>query len=158
LIRLKTRTEIIQVGYQESNQALNDLLGGQIDAMFDNLASSLPFIRSVKLRALAETSSERASVIPELPTIAEAANTADLADFNVASWFGLFAPARTPAPIVDELNLQLNKALKNPATVDQLARVGMSPGGGTPAESATSVNSELNKIGDLIRQAGIKQE
>jgi tripartite-type tricarboxylate transporter receptor subunit TctC len=156
--RLKTRTEFAEVAYQGSSQALNDLLSGQVDAMFDNLPSSLPFIRAGKLRALAVTSSERSPVIPELPTITEAAKTPELADFNVASWFGLFAPARTPAPIVDELNLQFNKSLKNAATVAQLAKLGVSPGGGTPAELAAFVDSEMRKWGDLIKEAGIKLE
>jgi len=156
--RLRTRTEFTEVAYQGSSQALNDLLGGTVDAMFDNLPSSLPFIRAGKLRALAVTSAERSPVIPELPTIAEAAKTPELADFNVASWFGLFAPARTPAPILDELNLQFNKALKNPATIDQLLKLGVSPGGGTAVELAGFVDSELRKWGDLIKQAGIKLE
>lgn len=111
LFKIETNTNILHVPYKGSGPAVADLMGGQVDSMFDNLPSALPHIKSGKLRALGVTSPERVVIAKDLPTLAEAG----LPKFAVMSWFGLFARAGTPKPIVDKLNAELNRALNDPA-------------------------------------------
>lgn len=158
LFRLKTGVSFTSVPYKGSAPALADLVGGQIDAMFDNLPSSLPFIQSGRLRALAVTTEQRSAVVPNIPTIAELSTGSNLADFNVASWFGVLAPAGTPAEVTRQLNAKINDALGSPQVISQLRSLGLTPASGSAADFGGFVASEIARWGDVIRAAGIKLE
>ena len=111
LFKTMTGTFMVHFPYRGSGPALLDLIGGSMDLMFDNLPSAMPQIRAGKLKALAVTSGERSAAVPELPTIAEAAS---LKGFEASSWFGLLAPAGTPADIIDRVQQETAKALAAP--------------------------------------------
>ncbi|NYT84600.1 Bug family tripartite tricarboxylate transporter substrate binding protein [Pollutimonas harenae] len=113
LFKIQTGTDILHVPYRGSGPAVTDLLGGQVDSMFDNLPSSLPHIQAGTLRPIATTTSKRVKALPDTPTFAEEG----VKDFVVQSWFGLNAPAGTPEPVIKRLNEALNKALAKPEVV-----------------------------------------
>lgn len=113
LFKVRTGTNILHVPYRGSGPAVGDLLGGQVDSMFDNLPSSISHIQAGTLRPIATTTSKRVDSLPDTPTFAEEG----VKDFVVQSWFGLDAPAGTPAPIIDKLNAALNRALKSPEVI-----------------------------------------
>ena len=108
---------MVHIPYRGSGPALLDLVGGTMDLMFDNLPSALPHIKAGKLKALAVTSSKRSAALPELPTIAEAG---PVKGFDASSWFGLVAPAGTPADIVNRVQQETAKALVSPALNERL--------------------------------------
>lgn len=113
LFKLQTGTDILHVPYRGSGPAVADLLGGQVDSMFDNLPSSLPHVQAGKLRALATTMDQRVESLPDVPTFTESG----LKDFVVQSWFGLSAPKGTPQHVIARLNEALNKSLQSPEVV-----------------------------------------
>jgi tripartite-type tricarboxylate transporter receptor subunit TctC len=110
-------------------------MGGNCDLMFDNLPSALPHIKSGKLKALAVTSAIRSAAMPELPTVAEAGGPA-LKGYEASSWFGLLAPARTPAEIVNRVQQEVAKSLASASVKERLLSQGAIPSGNTPAEFA----------------------
>ena len=110
LFKTMAGVDMTHVPYKGSSPALTDLMGGQVQIMFDNLPSSLPLIKSGKLRAVAVTSLKRAPALPDVPTVAESG----FPGFDASSWFGILAPAGTPAPIVARLNAEVNKWLQSP--------------------------------------------
>lgn len=120
LFKIQTGTDILHVPYRGSGPAVTDLLGGQVDSMFDNLPSSLPHIQAGTLRPIATTTSQRVKALPDTPTFTEEG----VKDFVVQSWFGLNAPAGTPEPIIQRLNQALNKALANPEVVTAYSKNG----------------------------------
>lgn len=120
LFKIQTGTDILHVPYRGSGPAVTDLLGGQVDSMFDNLPSSLPHIQAGTLRPIATTTSQRVKALPDTPTFAEEG----VKDFVVQSWFGLNAPAGTPEPIIQRLNQALNKALANPEVITTYGKNG----------------------------------
>ena len=126
-----TGTYMVHFPYRGSGPALMDLIGGNMDLMFDNLPSAMPHIKSGKLKALAVTSAERSAALPELPTIAEAG---PLKGFEASSWFGLLAPAGTPPDVVNRVQAETAKALATPAMKERLLAQGAIPSGMTPAE------------------------
>lgn len=138
------------VPYKGSAPALTDLMSGQVDLMFDNAPSVLPFIQSGKLRALAVTSQVRASLAPTLPTVAESG----LPGFVVKSWYGVLAPKGTPAPVIAKLNTAMNAALASEAVKKKLAALGANPEPSTPAAFTSFVSSEVRRWGDVVRQTG----
>lgn len=142
------------IQYKGSAPALTDLMAGQVQVMFDNAPSVLPFIRSGKLRAIAVTSAQPQPFAPQLPTIAGAG----LPGFEVKSWYGLFAPADTPPAVVQALNQQVNAALQDRSMRDQLATLGASPEGGTPEAMRRHVEQEVTKWAAVIRQSGATAE
>ena len=131
LFKTMAGVDITHVPYKGSSPALADLMGGQVQIMFDNLPSSLALIRSGKLRAVAVTSLKRAPALPDVPTVAESG----LPGFEASSWFGILAPAGTPAPIVAKLNAEVNKWLQSPEAKEQLGAQGAEIAGGTPNNS-----------------------
>jgi tripartite-type tricarboxylate transporter receptor subunit TctC len=154
LFKIKTNTNILHVPYKGSGPAVADLMGGQVDSMFDNLPSALPHIKSGKLRALGVTSPDRVVIAKELPTLSQAG----LPDFAVMSWFGLFARAGTPKPIVDKLNAELNRALNDPAMRETFIEAGfVSP---TPPNSPQQFDAftqgEIARWRKVINTTGIK--
>jgi tripartite-type tricarboxylate transporter receptor subunit TctC len=139
--------------YRGSSPALLDMLGGTMDVMFDNLPSSMPHIKSGKLKALAVTSSQRSAVLPDVPTVEEAGH---LKGFEASSWFGLLAPAGTPSDIVNRIQQETAKALNTPAIKEKLLSQGAIPSGNTPAEFARLIDSEIAKWAQVVKVSGAK--
>jgi tripartite-type tricarboxylate transporter receptor subunit TctC len=126
---------------------------GPMDLMFDNLPSSMPHIKAGKLKALAVTSAARSEALPEIPTIAEAG---PVKGYEASSWFGLLAPAGTPADIVSRVQQETAKALANPAIKERLQSQGAIPSGNTPAEFARLIDSEIRKWAAVVKASGAK--
>ena len=131
-----------------------DVLSGRVSIMFENLAVIMPHIRSGALRPIAVTSLQRSALLPDVPTVSETG----LAGFEAIGWFGLYAPAGTPPNIINMLNTEVNKMLARPDVIKRLADLGGEPMGGTPEKLFTYHQSEQEKWGKLIRDAGIKVE
>jgi tripartite-type tricarboxylate transporter receptor subunit TctC len=155
LFKTMTRTFMLHLPYGGSGPALVDLIAGNTDLMFDNLPSSLPHIKSGRLKALAVTSSKRAPALPDLPTIEEAGGPA-LKGYEASSWFGLLAPAGTPMEIVHRVQGEVAKALATPALSERLQSQGAAPGGITSAEFARHIAAESAKWAAVVKAAGAK--
>jgi tripartite-type tricarboxylate transporter receptor subunit TctC len=138
--------------YKGSAPALQDLIGGQVQLMFDNLPPSLPQIKAGKLRALAVTSATRAAALPDVPTVSEAG----LPGFEASSWFGVLAPAGTPPDIVTKLNAEIAKWLTSPEAKEKLASVGANIAGGTPEDFANHIQMETAKWAKVVRSRARK--
>lgn len=154
LFKAQAGVDIMHVPYKGSALAMNDLLGGRVDIMFDNLLSSLPHVKAGKLRALAVTGPRRSALLPDVPTMVESGYP----KFNVASWFGVLAPAHTPAPIVGKINAAVNAALKKPELAKQLEHLGASPQPMTPQEFGQFVKSEVAAWGQVVHSTGISAD
>ncbi len=141
------------IPYRGSGPAMKDMIGGQMDVMFDNLPSALPHIQSGSLKAFAVTSAVRSAAVPELPTVAEAGS---LPGFEASSWFGLLAPAGTPPDIVNRLQQETAKALALPAVKERLLAQGAIPGGQSPAEFARQIESEIGKWAAVVKASGAR--
>lgn len=152
MFKMVTKSNMLHVPYRGSAPAVNDLLAGQVQSMFDNLPSSLPHIRAGTLRALAVTSAQRSPVLPDVPTMIEAG----LAEFEVQSWFGLFAPAATAPAIVDKANALLDRALQADDVKARLEGLGATPEPGTRADLRAFVASETKRWGDVVKASGAK--
>jgi tripartite-type tricarboxylate transporter receptor subunit TctC len=144
---------MVHFPYRGSGPALLDLLGGTMDLMFDNLPSALPHIKAGKLKALAVTSAQRSAAVPELPTIAEAG---PLPGFDASSWFGLLAPAGTPADIVSRVQQETAKAMNTPALKERLLSQGAIPSGMTSAQFADYIAAETRKWAQVVKVSGAK--
>ncbi len=155
LFKTLTGTFMVHFPYRGSGPALLDLIGGNMDLMFDNLPSAMPHIKAGKLKALAVTSATRSAALPELPTIAEAGGPT-LKDFEASSWFGLLAPAGTPADIVGRLQQETTKALALPAMKERLLGLGATPSGISGAEFARYIDAETNKWAKVVKASGAK--
>jgi tripartite-type tricarboxylate transporter receptor subunit TctC len=143
--------EMLHVPYRGAGPALNDLLPGRVDVMFNNIGAVLPLIQSDKLRGLAVTTAKRTPAAPSLPPIAEAG----VPGFDVSSWYAIFAPARTPPEVIRKIHADTVTALTDPATRERLEQLGVGVIGSTPAELAATLKSEMDKWGPVIRDAGI---
>jgi tripartite-type tricarboxylate transporter receptor subunit TctC len=141
--------------YRGSGPALMDLMGGNVDLMFDNLPSALPQIKAGKLKAIAVTSAKRSEAVPELPTIAEAGGPT-LKGYEASSWFGLLAPASMPADQVARLQRETAKALATPAIKERLASQGAVASGMPSAEFAALIASETRKWAQVVKVSGAK--
>ncbi|MFZ4649570.1 MAG: tripartite tricarboxylate transporter substrate binding protein [Rubrivivax sp.] len=155
LFKSMTGTFMVHFPYRGSGPALLDLMGGNVDLMFDNLPSSMPHIRSGKLKALAVTSAARSSALPDVPTVAEAGG-AELKGFEASSWFGLLAPAGTPADIVNRIQQETARALATPVMKERLQAQGAIPSGNTPAEFARLIDQETRKWAQVVKVSGAK--
>ncbi len=142
------------VPYRGSGPAVADLLGGQVNYMFDSITSAKPHIESGKLRVLGITTAKRSSALPDVPTIAEAG----LPGYDLSPWFAVFMPAGTPQPIVAKLSKALTAALAKPAVRTKLASVGAEPIGSSPAELAAHLAAETKRWGKIIRERDIKAD
>jgi tripartite-type tricarboxylate transporter receptor subunit TctC len=153
LFKTVTGTYMVHIPYRGSGPALLDLIGGTMDLMFDNLPSALPQIRAGKLTALAVTSSERSAALPNVPTVAEAGG---LKGFDASSWFGLLAPAGTPADIVARVQQETARALAAPALKERLLAQGAIPSGMSPAKFGAFIASETKKWAAVVKASGAK--
>ena len=144
--------EMQHIPYKGSSPALADLVGGQVQLMFDSMPSAMPFIKAGKLRAIAVTTLKRAQALPELPTISESG----YAGFDIATWYGYWAPKGTPMAIVNQLSQAASQALKLQSVQDQYAGMGAEPVGSTSAEFAKYNETELVKWEKIVRASGAK--
>ena len=151
LFKTMTGTYMVHFPYRGSGPALLDLIGGNMDLMFDNLPSAMPHIKAGKLKALAVTSAERSSALPDLPTVAEAG---PLKGFEASSWFGLLAPAGTPAEVVNRLQQETAKALATPALKERLQAQGAVPSGMSPADFTKFIAAETKKWAAVVKASG----
>ena len=154
LFKFMTGTDIVHVPYKGGAGAINDLIAGRVQIMFESLNSIAPFAKSGQVRALAVTGEHRSPAFPDLPTVAEAG----VSGYVAPSWSGVVAPAGTPKPIIDKLNEAANKALQSDAFKVKIAQIGDDVAGGTPEEFAALIASEYKKWGEVIERAGIKLE
>lgn len=152
LFKTMTGTKMAHIPYKGSAPAIADLLGGQVQLMFDNLPSALPHIQSGKLRALAVTSANRFVTLPDLPTVAEAG----VPGYAASSWFGLVAPAGTPPEIVDKTYQAVAAALKKPEVRDKMLAQGAEPAPMPPAEFAKFIQTEIDKWAKVVKDSGAK--
>jgi tripartite-type tricarboxylate transporter receptor subunit TctC len=152
LFKQITGVEMPHVPYRGSGPAVNDLIGGQVDVMFDNLPSSIEHAKAGTLRPLAVTSAQRSPAIPNVPTLAESG----LPGFEATSWFALFAPKGTPAAIVAKLNQEVRKALETPELQKRFAELGGEIRPMSPDELAAYVRSEHDKWAKVVKTAGAR--
>lgn len=149
LFKMMTGVEMEHVQYKGSAPALTDLMAGRIQVMFDTAPSVMPLIQGGKLRALGVTSANTQPFAPEIPTI-----DASVKGYEMTSWYALFAPAGTPADIVEKLNKEVNAILEEKDTKEKLAGMVATPGGGTPEELRKHVASEITKYAEVVKASG----
>ncbi len=154
LFKRMAGVEIVNVPYKGGGPAVIDLIAGQVQIFFSTIPAALQQVKAGRLRALAVTSSKRVTELPDMPTVSESG----LPGFEVVGWFGLFAPAGTPKPVITRLNGELVKILNIPATRERLSGHGLIPGGGTPGELGAFLKAEIVKWGKVIKEAGIRVE
>jgi tripartite-type tricarboxylate transporter receptor subunit TctC len=151
---MKTGVDMPHIPYRGSGPALNDLMAGQIMVMFETPASTVGHIRAGKIRALAVHALQRCGALPEVPTMAEEG----VPDLVTYTWNGLFAPAKTPKPILERVNAAMTKVVAEPAVRKKLMDLGHDPGTMTLAELDAFVRSEMTKWHDMIETAGIPKK
>jgi tripartite-type tricarboxylate transporter receptor subunit TctC len=142
------------IAYKGSGQAVTDLLGGHIQLMYSGFSSTLPHIKSGKLRAIAQTGEKRSPALPDVPTIAEQG----FPKFEATAWYGVHAPAKTPRPIVNRLNVEIVKALKLPDVRERLSSLGFEIAGSTPEAYASYIKTEITKWAKVVKASGAKAE
>jgi tripartite-type tricarboxylate transporter receptor subunit TctC len=155
LLKARSGLDMTHLPYKGSGPALIDLMAGTIQVLFVDIAGALPHIKSGKIVPLAVGGAKRSALLPELPTIAEAAN---LPGFEVSAWMGLFAPAGTPSAIVSQLNAALNKLLASTDVRERFAALGAEPLGSSPEEFAAHIRSETTKWSRLVKETGTRIE
>jgi len=154
LFKTQAGVEMTHVPYKGAAPAMNDLIGGQIQLMFDNLASALGQVRAGRVRALAVTTAKRTSLAPDLPTIAESG----LPGFDINTWFGIFVPANTPREIVDRLHDEFARALGAPDVREKMLALGAEPAGSRPDEFASYIRGEAEKYARVIKASGARAD
>ncbi len=150
LINLKAGTSFRHVPYRGAPQMVQDVLGGNIEFGVFVLSSALPHIESGKMMALAVTTPERSRAAPQIPTLSEFAK---LKDYNMNVWFGLFGPAKLPAPMTARLNKELGEVLRDPAVWQKLQKAGISNEGGTPQALSSFIKAETLRVRSVVNQA-----
>lgn len=154
MFKMQTHLNMLHVPYRGSAPAVTDLLGGQVQSMFDNTPSALPHVQGGRLRAIAITSAKRSPLLPDVPTVAESG----FPGFDVQSWFGLAAPAGTPRPIIDRLNAELNKVLAAPELRQRFQDLAASPEPGTPEQMRSFAAAETQRWREVVKTSGAKTE
>ena len=149
-----TNVNMTHIPYKGSAPAINDLLGGQVMMMFDNIPSAIPHIKSGKLRALATTGAKRDPLLPDLPTLAEAG----VAGYESGVWFGLAVPANTPRDVVMKLNAEANKGIKSPEFVKRMTDLGYIIMGTSPETMAEMNKAEVQRWGPIVKASGAKAD
>jgi len=154
LFKTMAGVEMTHVPYKGAAPAMNDLMGGQIQLMFDNLASSLGQVKAGRIKALAVTTAKRTPLAPDLPTIAESG----LAGFDISTWFGIFVPAGTPRDVVAKLHTEFAAALAMPDVRERMLALGAEPVGSSPGEFAAYIRAEADKYARVIKASGAKAD
>jgi tripartite-type tricarboxylate transporter receptor subunit TctC len=153
LFKLMTATQIAHVPYKGNAQAMTDLIAGQIALSFPTIPSALPHVQTGKLRAMGVTSAKRVGALPEIPAIAET-----VTGYDGSAWYGVLAPAGTPAAIVTRLHTELMTVLRTADLKDKLVSQGLEPASYTPEEFSALIVSELAKWAKVVAAAGVKNE
>jgi tripartite-type tricarboxylate transporter receptor subunit TctC len=154
LFKLKTGVPMQHVPYKGSSPALTDLMGGQIQLMFDSMPSAMPFITSGKLKALAVTTKKRSSTLPNIPTMQESG----VEGYETSTWYGLWAPKGTPPEIVNKISQAAQEALKKPEVVAHYQRMGAEPVGSSPKEFQAYLRSEEKKWAEIVKRSGARAD
>ena len=154
IFKMQSKLNMLHVPYRGSAPAIADLVGGQVQSMFDNMPSALPHVKAARLRALAVTSAQRSPLLPDVPTFAELG----FPGFEVYSWFGLAAPAGTPRPVVERLNTELGKVLANPEVRQRLQDMGAIPLPGSAEQMRSFTASEIKRWREVVKVSGAKVE
>ena len=154
LFKLDTGTDIVHVAYKGGSQAQTDVMGGQVQMMFNVLPSALPLVQGGKLRPLAVTGPHRAESLPDVPTMIEAG----VPGYTALTWNGLLAPAGTPPEVIARLNDAIVKAMRSPQMKERLAKIGQDVAWSTPAEFGSFLRDETAKWSKVIRASGIKPQ
>lgn len=157
MLAWKSGVKFTHVPYKGSGPAIQDVMGGQVDMMFDTTVVAAPHIQSGKLRALAVTSKQRLEAFKEVPTVAES-GVQGLGDFEVTSWQAIFAPHGTPEPVVQRLHQEIAKILASPEMQARLKTMGMEPSTLTPGQIAAFQKAEVSKWATVIKEANVKVE
>jgi tripartite-type tricarboxylate transporter receptor subunit TctC len=148
-----TGGDIQHIPYKGSGQAIPDLLGGQVSYMFDNPSSTVGHIKSGKLIAVAYTGAKRSAALPNVPTVSET-----IPGFETVNWFGMFAPAKTPAAILDQMNAEVTKALKSADVTEQFNKDGVDVAPSSRADLTKFIRSEMDKWGKIVKSRNIKPD
>ena len=149
---LMTGTKLLHVPYKGSAPAVADLVAGHVMSSFDSMQSTMPFIRTKRLRALGLAALKRSSAAPEIPTISEQGVTG----FEVGSWYGLLAPANTPREIVTRLHAEIGVVMKQPEVIERLAGAGVEPAMMSPEEFAAYIESETARYAKVVKSSGAR--
>ena len=150
--KIATGADMQHIPYKGSGPAITDLIGGQVNLMFDSLPSSMPHIKSGRIIAIAVTTKSRTSALPNVPTVAESG----VPGFDVSTWYGIWAPAATPSAIVHRVSADLAAVVRMPEIRARLAELGAEPVGSTPEEFAAYNRSELTKWAKIVKDSGAK--
>lgn len=153
LFKSMTKTYMVHLPYRGSPPAVIDLMAGNVDIMFDNLPSSISFIRAGRLKALAVTSAKRSAALPDLPTVAEAAN---LPGYEVTSWFGVVGPANMPADILSKDSAVIMAAINSSTVKEKYLAMGAQPVGSSPAQFSAFIKNEITKWTKVVKDSGAK--
>lgn len=154
LFEYMTGVKWVHIPYKGAGPALIEMLGGQFSIYFGNVPSVIGYVRAGKLRSLAVTGAKRSSAIPEMPTVAESG----IPGYEVTTWYGVSAPAKTPRPLIDRLNSEILRALKSPDLAARFKDLGADPIGNTPEQNTAYVQNEITKWAKVLKAAGIKGE
>jgi tripartite-type tricarboxylate transporter receptor subunit TctC len=154
LLNLEAGIKLAHIPYKGAGQGIIEVLGGHVQLLIGAVATSLPHVATGKLKALAVSSLQRSAAAPNVPTVAESG----LPGFEVAQWFAIYAPAKTPKEIVAKLNAEINRALNQPNVKSEFTRQGFDVDNRTPEQFANYMNEETVKWTKLIKAAGIRAE
>ena len=154
LFRAASKVEMTHVPYKGSNPALADLIGGQVQVMFANMPGTLQHVKAGRLKVIAVTGAKRSELLPDVPTIAESG----LAGYEAPNWYGIFAPAGTPATVIARLNSEINKAMAAPEFVEHMRLEGAEGIGGSPAQFRAFFAGEIERWAPVVKAAGVKAD
>ncbi len=154
LFRSLTRVDMVHIPYKGSGAAIADLIGGQVSLCFCTLPSVLQHAKSGRLRALAVTTVLRTPAAPDIPTVAEAG----VPHYEMSQWYGLLAPAGTPAPVIEHLNVEIGKALRHPDVISRLQNEGADPAASSPQEFGAFFTAEIAKWTRIVQKAAIRAD
>jgi tripartite-type tricarboxylate transporter receptor subunit TctC len=154
LLNIKTGAKLVHIPYKGGGQAMADALGGNVPLVYTAVAGAITHVQSGKLNAIAVSSRTRSPSLPNTPTFIESG----VADFESSSWVGILAPAKTPRPVIEKLNKELNALLTSPDTIERLAKLGIVATPGTPEQFGEQMKADLAKYGPVVKAANIKVE
>ena len=152
MFRYMANIDLLHVPYKGGNPAVVAVMSGEVQGTFNVITGTLPYTRSGKLRALGVSSAKRAEVAPDIPTIAESG----VPGYEAIAWYNVFAPARTPRPVIERLNIEINRMLQTPDVRERFQALGVAPLGGTPEALGKYLEFEINRWAKLIRETGVK--
>jgi tripartite-type tricarboxylate transporter receptor subunit TctC len=154
MLKSLSNVDFLHVPYRGMGPAMQDVVAGHVQMIFDLLPTSLPRIESGRLRALANAGAKRPAALPDLPTVAEQG----LAGFDTSSWFGMVAPAKTPKPVLDKLTAEMKKAVESPDVAERIRKLGLEPGTAFGQDFAAFMKAETAKWAKVIKESGAKVE